>query len=68
MVKKLAVRTARRTQLVEITRQVQNIVDQESLAQGVCHIFVPHTTAGILINEHADRDVASDMESYLVVC
>jgi secondary thiamine-phosphate synthase enzyme len=35
------------------------------VADGVCHVFIPHTTAGVTINEGADPDVAGDIESHL---
>jgi len=59
----LSVSTDRRTQLVEITAQVAAFVAKSSVASGLCHIYSPHTTAGIVINENADPDVARDLES-----
>jgi len=58
----LRVRTDRRTQLVNITQEVQLIVTTLSVRAGTCFLYVPHTTAGILINEAADPDVAFDAE------
>ena len=59
------VKTSRRTQLVDITTDVQRIVTALGIRVGTCLLYVPHTTAGILINEHADPDVASDVERTL---
>lgn len=59
------VKTSRRTQLVEITKDVQRIVTALGVRVGTCWLYVPHTTAGILINEHADPDVAGDAEGAL---
>lgn len=59
------VSTARRTQLVDITARVAEAVAKSGVAEGVCHVFVPHTTAGVTINEGADPDVAADVESHL---
>ena len=59
------VRTDRRTQLVDLTREVQSLVAKSGVQQGICHIYVPHTTAGVTINEHADPDVASDFEGIM---
>jgi secondary thiamine-phosphate synthase enzyme len=56
------VKTSRRTQLVDVTRQVEKAVEKAGAKDGVCYVFVPHTTAGVMINEHADPDVASDLE------
>ena len=52
----------RRTQFVDVTAQVEKLVRESGVAQGVCYVYVPHTTAGVTINEHADPDVASDLE------
>jgi secondary thiamine-phosphate synthase enzyme len=61
----IRVRTDRRTQMVDITNDVQRIVTALGIRVGTCFLYVPHTTAGILINEHADPDVASDAEGAL---
>lgn len=58
----LTIKTSRRTQLVDITREIQRVVSTLRPRDGTCYLYVPHTTAGILINEHADPDVASDAE------
>ena len=58
----LRVRTQRRTQLVDVTGLVERAVKASGIASGVCYVYVPHTTAGVTINEHADPDVASDLE------
>jgi len=63
--KQLSVRTQARTQLVDITRQVQAAVADLGLRDGTATVFVPHTTAGITINEHADPDVARDIQAVL---
>jgi len=58
----IRVRTARRTEMLEVTEEVQRVVTALGVKAGTCFLFVPHTTAGILINEHADPDVAHDAE------
>ena len=58
----LKVRTGRRTQLVDVTVAVERAVAESGVATGICYVFVPHTTAGVMINEHADPDVAADLE------
>ena len=60
--KTLSVKTARRTQFIDITGDVEQAVRESGVQQGFCLVYVPHTTAGIAINEHADPDVASDVE------
>jgi len=59
------VTTRRRAHLVDITERVAEAVAKSGAADGVCHVFVPHTTAGVTINEGADPDVAADIESHL---
>lgn len=56
------IETKRRTQLVAITAQVAEAVRALGLREGVATVFVPHTTAGVTINENADPDVAADIE------
>lgn len=58
----LRVKTGRRTQLVDVTEAVSRVVTESGVVSGLCYVYVPHTTAGVMINEHADPDVASDLE------
>ena len=59
------VRTERRVQLIDVTELVAGLVERSAVLEGVCHVFVRHTTAGVTINEGADPDVARDIESQL---
>lgn len=61
----LHVKTSRRTELVDITREIEKLVAESGIASGLCHLFVPHTTAGITINENDDPDVPRDIEALL---
>ena len=63
--KTLTVKTSRRTQLVNITAEVEKVVAASGVVSGNCHLYVPHTTAGITINEGDDPDVARDIEAAL---
>ena len=56
----LTVKTQQRDQMVEITAQVQRILEQEAIDGGSVIVYVPHTTAGVTINENADPDVVHD--------
>lgn len=56
------VTTRKRTELLSITTEINEIITKEGWQNGILTIFVPHTTAGITINENADPDVARDME------
>ena len=58
---KIAVITQKHTQFIRIDDEVQGVIDRFGVREGVCHIFVPHTTAGITINENADPDVVKDI-------
>jgi len=61
----LEISTQRRTQLLDVTAAIAKLVKDAGVRSGVCHIYVPHTTAGITINEAYDPDVAADMEAAL---
>jgi secondary thiamine-phosphate synthase enzyme len=63
-VREITLRTERRTQLVDITAQVQEALDSADGAAAAL-VYVPHTTAGVTINEHADPAVARDFEAAL---
>ena len=54
-------RSREREELVEITDEVRRRVRQSGVREGVCFLFVRHTTAGLTVNENADPDVARDM-------
>ena len=56
----LSIQTYRRDQYLEITREVQRVVNETSVTDGLVVVFVPHTTAGVTINENADPDVVTD--------
>ncbi len=61
LIKTLQIKTEKHTEFIDITRKVQEIIMNSKVKSGVCYIFIPHTTAGITINENADPDVKSDM-------
>jgi len=61
----LEISTIRRAHLLDITALVNRAVANSGVFEGVCHIFVPHTTAGITINEATDPNVALDIEGTL---
>ncbi|MEE9518622.1 MAG: secondary thiamine-phosphate synthase enzyme YjbQ, partial [bacterium] len=60
-----SVKTTRRSELIDITTHVASVVEASGLAEGVAHVYVPHTTCGITINEAADPSVAADILMYL---
>ena len=57
----LQVKTNSRDEFVDITHEVARVVQKFKIKSGVCHIFVPHTTAGVTINENADPAVVKDI-------
>ena len=62
--REISVQTERKTQLLDITRDVEAALDEADGASAAL-VFVPHTTAGVTINEHADPAVARDFEAAL---
>jgi secondary thiamine-phosphate synthase enzyme len=61
MVHKFKVATSGKSEMADITRQVAGILRESAVESGVCHVFVPHTTCGLAINENADPDVKRDV-------
>lgn len=59
--KAINVRTTKDMEFVNITGQVQKIIDESNVENGVCYLYVPHTTAAITINEGADPAVVQDI-------
>jgi secondary thiamine-phosphate synthase enzyme len=57
----LNVRTSKQTEFVPITDRVQDAVDESGVKDGVCYVYVPHTTAGVTINENADPMAPHDV-------
>ncbi len=57
----IEVRTGKREELIDITAEIERIVARAGRRDGLCLVFVPHTTAGITINENSDPDVKADI-------
>ncbi len=57
----LVVRSGKRADAIEITDRVEQVVRESGVQTGLCQIYVPHTTAGVFINENADPDALSDL-------
>jgi secondary thiamine-phosphate synthase enzyme len=57
----LSVKTRERTELIDVTSEISQLVQKSGIDQGLCMVYVPHTTAGVTINESADPSVKSDM-------
>jgi secondary thiamine-phosphate synthase enzyme len=67
LIHKLNIKTRSRVEFQEITDMVREIVSDSGVASGICVVYVPHTTAGIMINEHADPDVVEDIAAQLEI-
>jgi len=61
----LSVNTRNRSEMIDITSRIEEELKRSGLKDGVCFLFVPHTTAGITINESADPSVATDIQAML---
>ena len=58
-------RSEAREQLKDITQDVNEALRRLGAAEGICQVFIPHTTAGVLVNENADPDVCWDILTWL---
>lgn len=65
MFESFEVRTRTRTQFVDITSSVEQVVRKSRIQEGTCLVFVPHTTAAVTVNENADPDVVRDIQAEL---
>jgi secondary thiamine-phosphate synthase enzyme len=57
----LKVRTQNKNDVVDLTRQIAKLVRQADLEQGLCHVYVPHATAAIIVNENDDPQIGQDL-------
>ena len=60
-IKEISVHTNGRTEILDITSEIQKIVQENNIEEGLCYIFVPHTTAAITLNENVDESVKEDI-------
>ncbi len=65
MVRHIEVKSRARTEFIDITSEVREMVRSAGVKSGVCHLFVLHTTAGITVNEGADAAVQRDISTFL---
>jgi len=61
MLKELTVKTSSRTEFVLVDQKVTGVVKESGVTEGICVLWVPHTTAAVTINENADPDVVRDI-------
>lgn len=57
---RVTVRSSLHAELINVTERVERVVSQSGVVSGLCSVYVPHTTAGVLVNENADPDILSD--------
>lgn len=57
----MTVRSRQRDDVIDITERITQVVTDSGVKTGLCHVYVPHTTAGVFINENADPDVMADV-------
>jgi secondary thiamine-phosphate synthase enzyme len=65
LINRVDIKTNSRIEFQDITRKVRDIVGSSGVKSGICYVFVPHTTAGIIVNEHADPSVVEDIAAQL---
>ena len=65
MIHRINIKTNSRVELQDITGEIRGVIEKSGVKSGVCYVLVPHTTAGIFINEHADPSVAEDIAAQL---
>jgi len=61
MIKEFKIKTQKKQELIDITREVKEIVENSKVSEGICLVYVAHSTAGILINENYDKRVCNDI-------
>ena len=61
MLKEITIKTNTQTQILDITTQVQKVLSESGIVEGLCCVFISHTTAGVTINENADPSVKQDI-------
>jgi secondary thiamine-phosphate synthase enzyme len=61
MIKEFTIRTSGRSDFIDVTSKVREVIIDAGFFDGVCQVYIPHTTAGVTINENADPDVTRDI-------
>lgn len=65
MIHKFNIKTGSTTDFIDISQEIQKLVKSSDIRSGICYVFVPHTTAAITVNEHADPSVMEDIGTQL---
>jgi len=61
LIKNINVNSSKRSELIDITARIEELVEASNILDGVCHLYVPHTTAAVTINEGADPSVKREI-------
>ena len=65
LIERIRVRSSAHAQLQDVTQLVNEALRRMGVSQGLCQVYVPHTTAGVIVNENADPDVCRDILAWL---
>jgi secondary thiamine-phosphate synthase enzyme len=65
MIKEFKIKTNKKQEIIDITSEIKNIVSNSKIEKGICLVYVPHATSGILINENYDKNVCEDIINML---
>ena len=61
MIKHINIDSSKRSEFIDITARIESLVESSEVPDGICHLYVPHTTAAVTINEGADPSVKRDI-------
>jgi secondary thiamine-phosphate synthase enzyme len=64
-IKEISVESSERCEFIKVDREIAKLIAESGVKEGVCHVFVPHTSAGVMINEGADPTVVQDIGAKL---
>jgi len=65
MIKEYSVRTNKKSEFINIDEIIRDAVSESGISEGLCLVFIPHTTAAVTINENADPDVRRDIDMHM---
>lgn len=65
MIHEFNIKTKNTIDFIDVTSQIQKLVEASRIMSGICYIFIPHTTAAVMLNEHADPSVIEDIGNCL---
>jgi len=61
MIREISIQTGKRAEFIDITDTISRVLEASRVQEGICIVWVPHTTAGVTVNENADPDVVRDI-------